>query len=163
MVQALWGGEVKKSGSLELSEVTYPYPVSVQTGKIQAGSKIRVMVVDDHSVVRQALCTMLHSQYGFEIAGEATNGEEAVQRARELQPDVILMDISMPKMNGLEATKVIHRESPHTRIIGLSMYDDAEMEKNMVNAGAVAFISKSGHTEELLTAIRGSACEKLPR
>lgn len=115
---------------------------------------IRVLLADDHVVMRQGLSTLLKKHSDIQVVGEATDGEEAVQMARNLRPDVILMDISMPKMNGMEATRVIHSELPLIRIIGLSMYDDAETEKCMLNAGAVAFVPKSGYSETLLTVVR---------
>jgi DNA-binding NarL/FixJ family response regulator len=87
--------------------------------------------------------------------GEASDGEEAVHLAQELIPDAILMDISMPKMNGLEATRIIHAEFPHIRIIGLSMYDEDDQAEAMLDAGASAYRSKSSNTDRLLAAIRG--------
>jgi DNA-binding NarL/FixJ family response regulator len=99
---------------------------------------------------------MLNGKPDIEVIGEAADGEEAVTRARELQPHVILMDISMPRLNGIEATKPIHSEMPHIRIIGLSMYDDHETARLMRDAGAADFKSKSGNSEALIAATRGS-------
>lgn len=95
----------------------------IPAGTWQTGDKVRVMIVDDHSVMRQGLSTMLGLQSDIEMVGEAPDGEQAVQLAREIVPDVILMDVSMPNMNGMEATRIIHSEFPHIRIVGLSMYD----------------------------------------
>jgi PAS domain S-box-containing protein len=122
----------------------------------KTGKKIRVLLVDDHIVMRQGLSSLLSEHPDIEIAGEAANGEESVQLARTLQPDVILMDISMPMMNGIDATRLIHSEFPHIRTIGLSMCDDAETEKGMSDAGAVAFVNKGAHSDDLVNAIRQS-------
>jgi PAS domain S-box-containing protein len=136
----------------EFTEEALSTPVPVHRG-------VRVLLVDDHVVMRQGLSSMLGRQQEIEVVGEAADGEEGVQMARELQPDVILMDISMPRMNGIEATRVIHGEAPHIRIIGLSMYDDAETERSMLEAGAVAFMNKSGHTDALLGVILDAPAE----
>lgn len=117
--------------------------------------KIGVMLVDDHRVMREGLSRMLGSYPDIEVLGQASDGEEAVHLARELGPDVILMDIAMPKMDGLEATQIIHSEFPHIRIIGLSMYDEKEQANSMIAAGACAYRSKDGDTNLLLSAIRG--------
>ena len=117
--------------------------------------KIRVMVVDDHPVVREGLCRMLDFHSDIEVVAEASDGEKAVHLAREIVPDVILMDISMPNMNGLEATRIIHSEFPHIRIIGLSMYEGDERAVAMIDAGASAYRSKSEKSDLLLAVIRG--------
>lgn len=131
-----------------VSEEALSTPVPVDRG-------VRVLLVDDHVIMRQGLSSMLGRQPMIQVVGEAADGEEGVRMARELRPDVILMDISMPRMNGIDATRAIHAEAPEIRIIGLSMYDDAETEKGMLSAGAVAFMNKSGHTDALLNVILG--------
>jgi PAS domain S-box-containing protein len=120
-----------------------------------AGKKIRVMLVDDHAVMRQGLSSLLSLHSDIEVVGEAEDGEEAVNLARKLMPDIILMDISMPKMNGIEATRIIHSEFPRIRIIGLSMYTGNGQAAAMISAGASAYRSKGDHTDLLLAAIRG--------
>lgn len=116
--------------------------------------RIRVLLVDDHVVMRQGLSMLLGEETDIEVVGEASDGKEAVTFARELQPDVILMDFSMPGMNGVEATRIIHAERPRIRIIGLSMYAEVERAAAMRDAGAVAYLSKSGRSDALLEAIR---------
>jgi PAS domain S-box-containing protein len=121
--------------------------------------KIRVMLVDDHAVMRQGLSSLLGHQTDIEIVGEAEDGQAAVELARAINPDVILMDISMPKMNGIEATRAIHPDQPNIRIIGLSMFDAADQAAAMLEAGAAAYLTKSGNSDALLSAIRSGADE----
>jgi CheY-like chemotaxis protein len=115
----------------------------------------KILLVDDHTVVRQGLSAMLNLHSDIEIVSEAADGEEAVKEARKMQPDIILMDIGMPKLDGVEATRVIHSEFPHIRIIGLSMYDKDDQAVRMIEAGACAYCTKGGDTSDLLSAIRG--------
>jgi len=144
----------REQTKMEQSELIPGEYVPMQVGIKKLDGKIRVMLVDDHPVMRDGLSRMLNSIYDMEVVGEASDGEEAVHMARKLVPDVILMDISMPKMDGLEATRIIHAEFPHIRIIGLSMYDENDQAKAMLNAGASAYRSKSGNSDRLLAAIR---------
>lgn len=115
--------------------------------------KLRVLVVDDQSSIRKILFYLLQKQSHISSIREAVNGREAVQIARDFRPDVILMDVSMPEMNGIDATKIIISELPQTRVIGLSMYDDAETTQSMLNAGAAAFLAKTAPVDILLSAI----------
>jgi PAS domain S-box-containing protein len=131
------------------------------TAPRQGEEEIRVLLVDDHVVMRQGLSSILHGHSDIQVVGEAADGEEAVQKARELHPDVILMDISMPKMSGTEATRIIHSEMPYIRIIGLSMYDDPESAQAMTDAGAISFLTKSGHSDALIAAIREELIHRL--
>ncbi|MEJ2068601.1 MAG: response regulator transcription factor, partial [Deltaproteobacteria bacterium] len=112
-------------------------------------------VVDDHPVMREGLSRMLNSHSDIEVVAEASDGKEAVALALKVVPDVILMDISMHNMDGLEATRIIHSELPHIRVIGLSVYDEDDQAQAMLAAGASAYRSKSGNTDSLLAAIRG--------
>lgn len=114
---------------------------------------IRLMLVDDHRILRQGLASLLSAEKRIKIVGEASDGSEAVSMARTLRPDVVLMDISMPGMNGVEATRIIHCEQPQVRILGLSMHDNADMVRRMREAGAVGCISKSGASEAIVGAI----------
>jgi PAS domain S-box-containing protein len=130
-------------------------PVSALTSAQQLTGKISVLIADDHPVMRDGLSRMLSSHPDIEVLDQASNGREAVQLAREIVPDVILMDISMPIMDGLEAIRIIHSEFPHIRIIGLSMYDEDDQAEASLNAGAVAYLSKSQNIDLILSTIRG--------
>jgi DNA-binding NarL/FixJ family response regulator len=112
------------------------------------------MLVEDHLVMRSGMHALLSMQADIEVAGEASNGEEAVAMARQIKPDIILMDINMPAMNGVEATCIIHSELPDIRIVGLSMYEAADQAGAIRRAGAVAYLSKSSSSDILLAAIR---------
>jgi CheY-like chemotaxis protein/signal transduction histidine kinase len=120
------------------------------------GSMIRVLVADDHAVMRQGLSTQLSQEPDIVIIGEAANGLAALKKARDLHPDVVLMDLGMPEMNGVEATQKIHSEMPDIRVIGLSIYDEQERANAMYAAGAVAYLSKSCSVSVLTAAIRRS-------
>jgi signal transduction histidine kinase/ActR/RegA family two-component response regulator len=116
--------------------------------------KIRILVVDDHPVVRQGLARLLTAEPDMEIVGEAANGETALALALELRPDVITMDISMPGMSGIRATRLIRAQLPSVHIIGLSMFEEAEQAAAMVAAGAAAYLTKSAAADALVAAIR---------
>jgi CheY-like chemotaxis protein len=114
---------------------------------------LRVLFADDHKVMRQGLVRLISGQPDIQVVGEAANGREAVELARQLRPDVIVMDISMPEMDGIEATRRIKAELPEVRIIGLSMFEDEQSTRNMLGANADAFIAKTASSAELLKAI----------
>ncbi len=128
-------------------------------GSCPEDRRIRVLLVDDHLVVRQGLAMVLGGEPDIEIVGEASDGETAVSLAAGLLPDVVTMDINLPGMSGIEATRVIHVEHPEISIIGLSMFE--EEGDAMRNAGAVGYLSKTGPSAKLLEVIR-SVCRKKP-
>ena len=105
--------------------------------------------MDDHALVRRGIRGLLDQQSTWTVCGEADNGEEAIKQVLALKPDLVLMDISMPIMNGIEATKKIRSQSPGTRIIILSMHDSVHVEQQVKEAGANAFLNKSSSTESL--------------
>lgn len=118
--------------------------------------KIRVLIVDDHTLVRDGIRALLALVADIEVVGEAANGKEALERVEELAPDVVLMDLAMPIMGGLEATRRIRREFPGTRVLALTQYDDAEYVIPIIEAGACGFVTKMGAFSELASAIQAA-------
>jgi NarL family two-component system response regulator LiaR len=116
--------------------------------------KIKVIIADDHAVVREGTRKILDQEDDIHVLAEASNGEEAVQMAEELHPDVILMDISMPKMDGIEATKLIKEKNPNIAILILTAYDDDQFIFSLLEAGAAGYLLKNIHHHELVEAIR---------
>jgi PAS domain S-box-containing protein len=127
------------------------------SGALHSTRKIRIALVDDHIVMRQGLAGLLQSEPDMEIAGQASDGESAVNLIREIRPDVVLMDISMPGMNGIQVTRIIHSELPDICIIGLSMFREGEQARAMREAGAVGYVTKSGPSSAVIAAIRSCA------
>jgi len=117
-------------------------------------NSISVLVVDDHTIVRDGICALLALAPDIEVIGEAANGSEALEKVKELQPNVVLMDIAMPIMGGLEATRRIRKEFPRTNILILTQYDDKEYVLPVIEAGAAGFISKISASSELVLGIR---------
>jgi DNA-binding NarL/FixJ family response regulator len=109
-----------------------------------------VLVVDDNAAIRQALCQLFASEADFEVCGEARNGREAIAKADDLNPDLIVMDLSMPVMNGIDATRVLKRLMPAVPIIIFSEYSDVFSEKEAHSAGISALVAKSEHMSVLL-------------
>src|SRR5258708_1566195 len=104
--------------------------------------KIRVLLADDHKILREGLRSLLELQEGMKVVGEAETGRSTVQYARELHPDVVVMDITMPDLNGFEATRQIVSELPSIRVLALSMHADKQHIAKMFNAGAVGYLRK---------------------
>jgi len=115
---------------------------------------IRVLIVDDHALMRAGLRALLGSQPDIEIVGQAASGIEAVRSAEELQPDLILMDISMAGLDGVQATRKIKSMMPDVRIIALTMHEDESIVRGVLKAGASGYVLKRGAEDELLVAIR---------
>jgi len=117
-------------------------------------AKVRVLVVDDHTIVRDGICALLALTGDIEVIGEATNGREALKMVKELHPDVVIMDIAMPVMGGLEATRRINKEFPRAKILVLTQHDDKEYVLPVIESGASGFVSKAAASSELVSAIR---------
>lgn len=116
--------------------------------------KIKVLIADDHRVVREGLSAILKTKDNIEIVGEAQDGQEAVEKTRALEPDVILMDVSMPRMGGVEATRIIKREFPHIGIIALTMYEEQQYIFDLVRAGATGYLLKDTDSAQIVSGIR---------
>lgn len=119
--------------------------------------KIRVLLADDHAVVRQGFRLILSTQPDIEVIAEAGNGREAVEIAARLKPEVAVVDVSMPELNGIEATRRIVDQSPHTRVLALSMHKDAVYVREILRAGARGYLLKDAIDTEMLSAIRAVA------
>ncbi|MDO8691455.1 MAG: response regulator transcription factor [Dehalococcoidia bacterium] len=115
---------------------------------------LRVLIADDHAVVRAGIRLLLDSQDDIEVVGEAKDGAEAVEKARELAPDIVLMDVAMPRLSGLEAISEIRRSSPDSRVLMLTMHDDEEYFFQAVSLGASGYILKEASPEDVVSALR---------
>jgi CheY-like chemotaxis protein len=131
-------------------------PTFTQECQISTNRRTKIMLTDDHAVMREGLARLLAQEADFEVIGQANNGHQAVEMAESLHPDVILMDINMPSMNGIDATRIIHQRLPGIKIIGLSLFPEDERAKEMLSAGATFYLTKSGPSVELKQAIRSS-------
>lgn len=116
--------------------------------------KIRILLADDHAVVRQGFRMILAGQPDMEIVGEAGNGREAVELAEKLLPDVIVMDVTMPELNGIEATRRLQTSTPHSRVLALSMHKDSVYVREILRAGARGYLLKDAIDSDLLAAVR---------
>jgi NarL family two-component system response regulator LiaR len=119
-------------------------------------AKIRIMIVDDHAVVRSGLGAFISASPDLVLVGEAENGEQAVARARSLKPDVVLMDLMMPGMDGVAATRLIREQNPAIQVVALTSFQEDEMVRNAMQAGAIGYLMKNVSTRELEAAIRSA-------
>jgi DNA-binding NarL/FixJ family response regulator len=121
---------------------------------------LRILVADDHEVVRKGLLAMLQQQPEWQVCGEASDGREAVTKAAELNPDVIVLDIGMPTLNGLEATRQILKTNPRTKILILTLHDSDQLVQDVLDAGARGFLLKSDAARDLVAAVEALRREK---
>jgi len=129
-------------------------PSEIDLHKDQSNDAIRIVLADDHPLIRQALRHVLERESDFEIMAEASDGEEAVKLATELAPNVVIMDISMPKLNGLEATRQIKAQCPSIVVLVLTVHDDSEHILGILEAGAAGYLTKSIFGDEVIHAVR---------
>src|SRR5437588_4034174 len=120
----------------------------------------RILVADDHEVVRRGLCALLQAQPDWEICGEANDGREALEKAQKLKPDVVILDIGMPSLNGLEATRQILKSNPQTKVLILTLHDSDQVVREVLNAGARGFLLKSDAARDLVAAVEGLRRDK---
>jgi len=120
----------------------------------------RIFIADDHEVVRKGLCALLQVEQGWEVCGEAADGREAAEKIRELKPDVSILDIGMPGLNGLEATRQILKDNPRARVLILTFHDSDQVVRDVLNAGARGFLLKSDAARDLVVAIEALRRDK---
>jgi DNA-binding NarL/FixJ family response regulator len=116
--------------------------------------KIRVLVADDHAILRDGICSLLERQPDIEVVGEASNGQEALELAAQTQPDIVLMDIAMPEMDGMQATRLIKERLPGVRILILTQHDNPEFIRPLIQGGASGYVLKKSGGKEVLNALR---------
>lgn len=118
--------------------------------------KIRILIADDHNIVREGVRMILTSQEDFEVVGEASTGREALEQARSLQPDVVVMDISMPDMTGIQATEKIRKELPSVQVLGLTMHEEDSYVFELLRVGAAGYVLKRAAAEDLVSGVRAA-------
>ena len=115
--------------------------------------KLRILIADDHEVVRRGLCALLQAREGWEICAEAKDGREAVEKAAQLKPDVVILDVGMPNLNGLAATRQLTQHDPHCKVIVLTITDSDQVIREALDAGARGFVLKSDAARDLVSAV----------
>jgi DNA-binding NarL/FixJ family response regulator len=120
----------------------------------KSANKVRILVVDDHSIVRQGVCGLLETQPGWEICGEASSGREAIAKATRMRPEVVIMDITLPDLNGLAATQQIRAAIPEAKIVVLSMHETGQMVHEALRAGAHSYVFKSDLARDLISTLK---------
>jgi DNA-binding NarL/FixJ family response regulator len=124
-------------------------------------NKLRILVADDHELVRRGIQGLLRVRRGWTVVGEATSGREAVEKARKLKPDVAIVDISMPELDGLQATRQIREAAPSTKVVILTMHESDQMVRRVLDAGARGYVLKSDLAAHLVKAVKDVSAGKL--
>src|SRR6267143_4520061 len=122
---------------------------------------LRILVADDHELVRRGIRGLLRARRGWTVVGEAMNGREAVEKANELKPDVAILDISMPDLDGLQATRQIRETAPRTSVVVLTMHESDQMVRRVLDAGALGYVLKSDLAKHLVKAVKNVSAGKL--
>jgi DNA-binding NarL/FixJ family response regulator len=130
---------------------------TIGNGQRRAGCNLRVVVADDHFVIRQGLMALLDEEPGCEVVGEAATGREAVEKTLALQPDVAVLDVRMPELNGLEATRQIRRQTSKTQVVALTVHDSDDLVRDLLRAGALGYVLKTDAARDLVLAVRSAA------
>lgn len=125
------------------------------------GNQIRLLLAEDHEVMREALRSLLENNPDFEVVGEARDGREVLELARSTDPDVVVMDINLPELNGIDATRQLLAEDPQIKVIGLSVHETGRMVMEMLNAGALGYLPKTSAAYELMDAIQSVVDHKV--
>jgi DNA-binding NarL/FixJ family response regulator len=123
--------------------------------------KLRILVADDHELVRRGIRGLLRAQRGWRVIGEATNGREAVEKTNKLKPDVAILDISMPDLDGLQATRQIREAAPRTSVVVLTMHESDQMVRRVLDAGALGYVLKSDLAAHLVKAVKNVSAGKM--
>lgn len=135
----------------------------MEPGKLhphRSNNPTRIIVADDHRIVRECLCMLIKAEPDMEVIAEAATGREVLRQTRELLPDIVIMDVSMPELNGIEATRQLLSISPWVRVIALSMHSDSQSVLSMFRSGASGYLLKDCSQEELITAVRAVTNKK---
>src|ERR1035438_2804348 len=122
---------------------------------------LRILLADDHEIVRRGLCELLQKHEGWEVCGEACDGREAVEMAKQLKPDVVILDIGMPYLNGLDATRQLRQHDPHFKVIILTLTDSDQVIREALDAGARGFVLKSDAARDLVTAVEALQSKRM--
>src|ERR1700675_487463 len=123
--------------------------------------KLRILIADDHEVVRRGLCTLIQSHEGWEICGEAKDGRETVEKAKQVKPDIVILDIGMPNLNGLAATRQLLQQNPQQKVIVLTITDSDQVIREALEAGARGFVLKSDAARDLVSAVEALQCNRM--
>jgi len=122
---------------------------------------LRILIADDHEVVRRGLCTLLQAHEGWEICGEATDGRDAIEKAKQLKPDIVILDVGMPNLNGLAATRQLTQEDSRCKVIVLTITDSDQVIREALDAGARGFVLKSDAGRDLVSAVEAIQCNRM--